>query len=57
MNINVVVGKALMNKPFNDAYALVKNMAHNHYQWGSERTPIEKSQSKGGINEVSSFDV
>ncbi|MCI80160.1 hypothetical protein A2U01_0101431, partial [Trifolium medium] len=31
-------------------------MAQNHYQWGSERTPAEKPQTKGGMYEISSID-
>ncbi|XP_058745928.1 uncharacterized protein LOC131618784 [Vicia villosa] len=31
-------------------------MAQNHYQWGSERTPMEKSQTKGGMYEIRSLD-
>lgn len=27
-------------------------MAQNHYQWGGERTPVEKSQMNGGMYEV-----
>ncbi|KAK2393252.1 hypothetical protein QL285_055218 [Trifolium repens] len=49
-------GGALMDKPFKEAYELIENMAQNHYQWGSERTPVEKTQPKGGMYEVSSFD-
>jgi hypothetical protein len=32
-------------------------MAQNHYQWGSERTTVEKSQTKGGMYEISSIDL
>jgi len=42
-----------MNKPFNDAYALIEDMAQNHYQWGSEHAQVEKTQSKAGMYEVS----
>ncbi|XP_050908983.1 uncharacterized protein LOC127122734 [Lathyrus oleraceus] len=31
-------------------------MAQNHYQWGSEKTFIEKPPTKGGMYEVSSLD-
>lgn len=43
---NVAVGRALMSNPFHDAYTLIKNMAQNHYQLGSECTPIEKTQPR-----------
>ncbi|MCH87321.1 hypothetical protein A2U01_0008188, partial [Trifolium medium] len=56
MTIDAAVGGALMDKPFAEAYQLIENMAQNHYQWGSERTPVEKSQPKGGMYVVSSLD-
>ena len=56
MTIDAAAGGALMDKPFQEAYELIENMAQNHYQWGSERTPVEKSQPKGGMHEVSNFD-
>lgn len=56
MTIDASAGKALMNKTFADAYALIESMAPNHYQQGSEHTLIEKTQPKGGMYEVSSFD-
>lgn len=56
MTIDAATEEVLMNKPFNDAYALIENMAQNHYQWGSQRTLVEKSQPKEGMYEVSSFD-
>lgn len=31
-------------------------MDQNHYQWGREHTPIEKTRKKGGMHEVSNFD-
>ncbi|KAI5397458.1 hypothetical protein KIW84_063322 [Lathyrus oleraceus] len=45
-----------MEKPYNEAYQLIENMAQNHCQWGGERTPVEKSQTKGGMYEISSLD-
>jgi hypothetical protein len=45
-----------MDKPFLEAYQLIENMAQNHYQWGSERTNVERSQLKGGMYEVSGPD-
>ncbi|XP_039687866.1 uncharacterized protein [Medicago truncatula] len=56
MTIDAAAGGALMDKPFKEAYELIQNMAQNHYQSGSERTPVEKSQSKGGMHEVSNLD-
>lgn len=54
--IDVVMGGALMEKPYADAYALIKSMAQNHYQWGSERTVVKKPPMKGGMYEISSLD-
>lgn len=31
MTLDVVVVGALMNKDYDEAYALVENMAHNHH--------------------------
>ncbi|PNX88082.1 retrotransposon gag protein [Trifolium pratense] len=45
-----------MDKAYNEAYQLIESMAQNHYQWGSERTPIEKPQMKGGMHEISGLD-
>ncbi|MCH97087.1 hypothetical protein A2U01_0018080, partial [Trifolium medium] len=56
MTIDAAAGGTLMNNPFNDAYGLIEDMAQNHYQWGSERAPVEKSQPRGGMYEVSSLD-
>ncbi|XP_039685657.1 uncharacterized protein [Medicago truncatula] len=41
MTIDAAAGGALMDKPFKEAY---------------ERTPVEKSQSKGGMHEVNNLD-
>jgi len=54
--IDAAAGGALMNKSFNDVYGLIDDMAQNHYQWGSERTPVEKTQPNGGMYEVDDFD-
>ncbi|XP_045802133.1 uncharacterized protein LOC123895695 [Trifolium pratense] len=56
LTINAAAGGALMDKPYQEATQLIENMAQNHYQWGSERAAIEKSQTKGGIYEVSGID-
>lgn len=45
-----------MNKLFNDAYGLIEDMAQNHYQRRSECSPVEKTQPKRGMYEVSNFD-
>lgn len=56
LSIDAAAGGTLMDKPYDEAYQLIKNMAQNHYQWGGERTPVEKSQTKGGMYEISSLD-
>jgi hypothetical protein len=45
-----------MDKPYQEATQLIENKAQNHYQWGSERAAIEKSQTKGGMYEVNGID-
>ncbi|CAJ2644607.1 uncharacterized protein LOC123896171 [Trifolium pratense] len=57
MTIDAAAGGALMDKPYNQAYQLIESMAQNHYQWGNERTTVEKSQTKGGMYEVSELDL
>ncbi|GAU39887.1 hypothetical protein TSUD_397240 [Trifolium subterraneum] len=56
LTIDVAAGGALMDKDFNGAHQLIDNMAQNHYQWGSERTLVEKSQTKGDMHEISNLD-
>lgn len=56
LNLDVADGGAIMDKPYEEADKLIKNMAQNHYQWGGERTSVEKSQPKGGMYEVSGID-
>ncbi|CAJ2657668.1 unnamed protein product [Trifolium pratense] len=56
MTIDAAAGGALMDKPYNQAYQLIESMAQNHYQWGSERTTVEKPQTKGGMYEISNMD-
>lgn len=56
MTINASAEWALMNKPFNDVYVLIEDMAQNHYQWGSECTLVEKNIQRGGMYEVCNFD-
>lgn len=45
-----------MDKPFKKAYQLIENMAQNDCQWGSDRTSIERSQTKGGMYEINGLD-
>ena len=60
MAIDAAAGGALMNKNYTTAYALIKDMAQNHYQWTSERaiTVVAPSPSKkeADMYEVSSLD-
>lgn len=56
MTVDAAVGGDFIDKPFHEAYALIENMAQNHYQWGSEHNPLEKIQSKRWMHEVNSFD-
>ncbi|CAJ2663009.1 unnamed protein product [Trifolium pratense] len=57
MTIDAAAGGALMDKPYNQAYQLIESMAQNHYQWGNERTSVEKPQAKGGMYEVNELDL
>ncbi|CAJ2633397.1 unnamed protein product [Trifolium pratense] len=57
MTIDAAAGGALMDKPYNQAYQLIESMAQNHYQWGNERTTVEKPQMKGGMYEVNELDL
>ena len=47
-----------MNKKYTATYALIEDMAQNHYQWTNERAIIAPTPSKKevGMYEVSSFD-
>ncbi|XP_058726309.1 uncharacterized protein LOC131597641 [Vicia villosa] len=61
LTIDAAAGGALMDKAYADAYTLIEIMAQNHYQWGSERAPSErtsgeKSSTKSGMYEISSLD-
>lgn len=56
MTIDAVDDSALMDKPLNEAYHLIENMAHNHYQWGNERAQVEKTPQKGVMFEVNGLD-
>jgi len=58
MTIDAAAGGSLMNKNYTEAYALIEDMAQNHYQWSNETTITASSPSKkeAGIHEVSKFD-
>lgn len=56
LNLDVAAGDAIIDKPYEEAYQLIENMAQNHYHQGGERTSIEKPQPKGGMYEVSGID-
>ena len=60
MDVDAAAGGALMNKNYIAAYALIEDMAQNHYKWLSERainvvapTPSKK---EAGMYEVSALD-
>jgi len=58
MTVDAAAGGALMNKNYTATYALIEDMAQNHYQWTNERamtdpTPFKK---EAGMYEVSNFD-
>ena len=48
MTIDATAGGALMNKPFTEAWGLIKDMAQNHYQWGSEHTLAKRASPVKG---------
>lgn len=58
LTVDAAVGGALMNKDFTTAYALIKNMALNLFQWTEEKATIDPSPSKkeAGMDETSSID-
>ena len=58
MTVDAAAGGALMNKNYTEAYALIEDMAQNHYQWTNDRAITTSSPSKkeAGIQEVSNFD-
>lgn len=56
MNLNVAAGGALMDKPYDEAYELIENMAQNHFQWGGEHAAVEKPTPKGGMYKVNGMD-
>jgi len=58
MIVDAAVGGALVNKNYTEAYALIEDMAPNHYLWTNERAIIASSPSKkeAGMYEVSNLD-
>jgi len=58
MNVDAAAGGALMNKNYTAAYALIEDMAQNHYQWTNERaiTASTSSKKEAGMYEVSNLD-
>ena len=55
MTVDAAAGGALMNKNYTEAYALIEDMAQNHYQWTNERalTAPTPSKKEVGMYEVS----
>jgi len=58
ITVDVAAGGALMNKDFTTTYALIEDMALNHYHWTDEKTltVFLPSEKEAGMNEISSFD-
>jgi len=58
MIVDAAAGGALMYKNYTEAYALIEDMAQNHYQWTNERAITASSPSKkeAGMYEVSNID-
>jgi len=60
MIVDAAAGGALMNKTYTATYALIEDMAQNHYQWTSERAIIvvapSPSKKEAGMYEVSTLD-
>jgi len=56
--VDAAAGGALMNKTYTTTYALIENIAQNHYQWTSERdiTASSPSKKEAGMYEISSLD-
>jgi len=56
--VDAAAGGVLMNKTYTAAYALIENMAQNHYQRTSERdiTASSPSKKEAGMYEISSLD-
>jgi len=60
MNVDAAAGEALMNKTYTTTYALIEDMAQNHYQLTSERAVIvvapSSSKKEAGMYEVCALD-
>jgi hypothetical protein len=58
INVDAAAGGALMSKTYTTTYALIENMAQNHYQWISEKdiTASSPSKKEAGMYEISSLD-
>jgi len=60
MTVDAAAGGVLMNKNYTTTYALIEDMAQNHYQWTSERATIvvapSTSRKEEGMYEVSTLD-
>jgi len=58
MTVDAAAGGALMNKNYTATYALIEDLAYNHYQWTNERalTAPTPSKKEEGMYKVSNFD-
>jgi len=58
MYVDAAAGGALMKKNCTEAYALIEDMAQNHYQWTNERaiTASTPSKKEAGMYEVSDYE-
>ena len=58
MTVDAVAGGSLMNKNYMEAYALIEDMAENHYQWTNERalTAHTPSKKEADMYKVSNYD-
>jgi len=54
MTVDAATCGALMNKNYTTTYALIEDMAQNHYQWIN--TASSPSEKEAGMNGISSFD-
>lgn len=55
MNLSTAVGGDF-DKPYDEAYELIENMAQNHFHWGGECAATEKPTSKGEMYGVNGID-
>jgi len=58
MSVDAAAGGALLRKNYTTTYALIEDMAQNHYQWTNERAITSSSPSKkeAGMYEISTLD-